>query len=218
MLNSPLFSELFPHSVILYIELIIEFDINGDIMFDYPIHIPAFRHWARHMAAVPKGFLRYHVLELLNERPLSGSEIINEIGRMTGGCWKPSPGSVYPLLAWLQDNGYIEEVPAQESGIKRYTLTAKGKNLLEEQRKIRSHLRMEKMTIAPPLYGLWLRIPSEHAERIHGTFRRFFRALLNLRMSLEEKFSESAMEEALDVLNEAAQKLEEIEKKLRAAI
>jgi len=33
------------------------------------------------MAAVPKGFLRYQVLELLNERPLSGSEIIDDINR-----------------------------------------------------------------------------------------------------------------------------------------
>lgn len=184
-------------------------------MFDYPMRLPAFRYWVKHMAAVPKGFLRYHVLELLNEKPLSGSEIINEIGRMTGGYWKPSPGSVYPLLAWLQDNGYIEEVPSQESGVKRYTLTAKGKNLLEEQRKIRAHLKMEKIIVAPPFYGLWLRIPPEYAEKIHGTFRRFFRALFNLRMTLEDKFSESAMKEALDVLNEAAQKLEEIEKRLR---
>ncbi|MCS7136559.1 MAG: PadR family transcriptional regulator [Nitrososphaerota archaeon] len=186
-------------------------------MFDYPLRIPALRYWARHMAAVPKGFLRYHVLELLNEKPLSGSEIINEIGRVTGGCWKPSPGSVYPLLAWLQDNGYIEEVPAQESGIKRYTLTAKGKSLLEEQRKIRSHFRMEKMTVVPPFYGLWLHIPPEYAEKINETFRRFFRAIFNLRMSLEEKFSESAMKEALDVLNDTAQKLEEIERRLREA-
>ena len=169
------------------------------------------------MAAVPKGFLRYHVLELLNEKPLSGSEIINEIGRMTGGYWKPSPGSVYPLLAWLQDNKYIEEVPTQESGVKRYTLTAKGRSLLEEQRKIRSHFGMEKMIIVPPFCGLWLNISVEQAEKIRETFGRFFKALLNLRISLEEKFSESAMKEALDVLNETAQRLEDIGRRLREA-
>jgi DNA-binding PadR family transcriptional regulator len=184
-------------------------------MVDYPLHLPALRYWRKHMAAVPKGFLRYHVLELLNEKPLSGSEIINEIGRMTGGYWKPSPGSVYPLLAWLQDNRYIEEVPTQESGVKRYTLTAKGRSLLEEQRKIRSHLGMEKMTIVPPFCGLWLNIPIEQAEKVRETFRRFFRALLSLHISLEEKFSESAIKEALDVLNETVQRLEDIEKRLR---
>jgi len=106
----------------------IEFDIDGDIMFDNcgyssPPPLPPFRHWLRHMAAVPKGYLRYQVLELLNEKPMSGSEIMNEIEKRTGGCWKPSPGSVYPLLAWLQDNGYVREVPVEESGVKRYTLT-----------------------------------------------------------------------------------------------
>ncbi|MEM2909969.1 MAG: PadR family transcriptional regulator [Nitrososphaerota archaeon] len=186
-------------------------------MFDYPPHLPPFRHWIRHMAAVPKGFLRYYVLELLNDRPLSGSEIMNEIERMTGGCWKPSPGSVYPLLAWLQDNGYIEEVPAQESGIKRYTLTTKGRGLLEEQRKIRSHFGMERMALIPPFCGPRLRIPLKDVEEIQGTFRRFFRALFNLRMSLEEKFSEPVLKESLEVLNEAAQKLEEIEKKLKGS-
>ena len=74
-------------------------------MFDEehpPPHLP-FKYWMRYMAAVPKGFLRYQVLELLNEKPLSDSEITNEIEKKTNGCWKPSPGSVYPLLAWLQD-------------------------------------------------------------------------------------------------------------------
>ncbi|MCS7136732.1 MAG: PadR family transcriptional regulator, partial [Aigarchaeota archaeon] len=96
----------------IYMERFIEFDINGDIMFDEDFSPPPpFRHWLRHMAAVPKGFLRLQVLELLNEKPMSGSEIMSEVERRTNGCWRPSPGSVYPLLAWLQDNGYVREVP-----------------------------------------------------------------------------------------------------------
>jgi NAD+--asparagine ADP-ribosyltransferase len=42
-----------------------------------------------------------------------------------------------------------------------------------------------------------------------------FKAFFSLGMSLEERFSEQAVKEALKVLNETAQKLEEIEKKLR---
>jgi DNA-binding PadR family transcriptional regulator len=52
---------------------------------------------------------------------------MHEIEKRTGGFWKPSPGSVYPLLAWLQDNSYIREVPGEEDGVKRYTLTDKGR-------------------------------------------------------------------------------------------
>lgn len=168
------------------------------------------------MAAVPKGFLRHQVLELLSEKPMSGSEIINEIERRTGGCWKPSPGSVYPLLAWLQDNGYIREVPAKETGVKCYTLTDKGKQLLEEQRKMRGHFCMGRKFFALPMMGgLWLRIPPEKAEEIRESFRRLFKTLFGLGLTLEERFSEQALKEALDVLNETAKRLEEIEKRLK---
>lgn len=187
-----------------------------DDNFPPPPPLPPFRHWLRHMAAVPKGFLRFQVLELLNEKPMSGSEIISEIERRTNGCWKPSPGSVYPLLAWLQDNGYIREVPAEEAGVRRYTLTDKGKQLLEEQRKVRSHFRMGRKFFALPLMGgLWLRIPPEKAEEIRESFRRLFKALVSLGLTLEERFSEQTLKEALAVLNETAKRLEEIEKSLK---
>lgn len=190
-------------------------------MFDDPDYLPPpplppFRHWLRHMAAVPKGFLRYQVLELLNENPLSGSEIMSEIEKRTNGCWKPSPGSVYPLLAWLQDNGYIREVPSEESGIRRYTLTDKGKKLLEEQRKVRVHFQAGRKLFVPPFFGsLWLRIPPEEADEVREAFRRLFKAFFTLGMSLEEKFSQQVLKETLKVLNETAQRLEEIERKLR---
>lgn len=186
-------------------------------MFDCPPALPPFRHWMRHMATVPKGFLRYQVLELLNEKPLSGSEIMSEIEEKTGGCWRPSPGSVYPLLAWLQDNGYIQEVPAQESGVKRYTLTEKGKQLLEEQRKLKIQFGKERKIFAPPFFGaLWLRIPSKEARELRVAMSRFIDAFLSLGISLERKFSEQALKEALTILNETAQKLEEINEKLRS--
>jgi DNA-binding PadR family transcriptional regulator len=39
------------------------------------------------MAMVPKGFLRYQVLKLLNEKPMSGSELMSEIEKQTEGRW-----------------------------------------------------------------------------------------------------------------------------------
>jgi len=168
------------------------------------------------MAAVPKGWLRYQVLELLNEKPMSGSEIMNEIERRSNGCWKPSPGSVYPLLAWLQENGYIREVPTEEAGVKRYTLTDKGKQLLEEQRKVEAQFGRERKFFASPFFGaLWFRLPPEKAGELRGAVRRLVKAFFNIGLSLEEKFSEQALKETLKVLNDTAQKLEDLEKKLR---
>jgi DNA-binding PadR family transcriptional regulator len=169
------------------------------------------------MAAVPKGFLRYQVLELLNEKPLSGSEIMSEIEKKTSGFWKPSPGSVYPLLACLQDNGYIKEVPTTESGIKRYTLTEKGKQLLEEQRKIRTQFGDKAKFFAPPFLGvMWCGLPANKAVELRETSRRLLKAFASISISIGEKFSEKVFEETLKVLNEAADKLEKINNKLRA--
>ncbi|WP_019176744.1 PadR family transcriptional regulator [Methanomassiliicoccus luminyensis] len=53
------------------------------------------------------GFLKLSILRILSERPLHGYALIREIERITGSGWKPSPGSVYPALQSLQDNGLI---------------------------------------------------------------------------------------------------------------
>ncbi len=177
---------------------------------------PPFRYWLRHVAAVPKGFLRSQVLELLSEKPMSGSEIISEIEMRTGGLWRPSPGSVYPLLAWLQDNGYIREVSSEEAGVRRYTLTDRGKQLLEEQRKMLHFPPMgRKLFALPMISGLWLRIPPEKAIEIQKSLMQLLKALLSLGLTLEERFNEQALREVLDALNEVTKRLEEIEKRLR---
>lgn len=177
-------------------------------------HFPPFRHWMRHMAAVPKGFLRYQVLELLNERSLSGSEIMEEVKKITNGCWRPSPGSVYPMLAWLKENKYVREVQAAEIGTKRYTLTEKGRKLLEEQRKVKTELWSGKF-MPPPLFGaLWLGIPPEKTSELRRAARRLVKAFFDVALAMEEGSSEKEIEKVIKALDEAAEKLEAIEKKL----
>jgi len=188
----------------------IKFDINGDSMF------PFRRHWMRHTALVPKGFIRYQMLELLSEKPMSGSEIMSEIEKRTDGRWKPSPGSIYPLLSWLQDNNYVKELPAEEGGMKRYTLTDKGKALLEEQRKIKMDFRKEAKFMPPPfLGGLWFRIPPEKTVELRRSMHRVFVAFFELGSNLEEHFSKQAIGDVHKILNETAEKLEELNRKLK---
>jgi DNA-binding PadR family transcriptional regulator len=170
----------------------------------------------RHTAIVPKGFIRYQVLELLSEKPMSGSEIISEIEKKTEGRWKPSPGSVYPLLSWLQDNGYIKELPVEESGMKRYALTDDGKALLEEQRKIRTKFRKEARFMPPPLLGgLWFHIPPEKTVELRKSLHRVFSAFFELGTTLEGKFSEQAIDDVQKILNETAEKIEGLNQKLK---
>jgi DNA-binding PadR family transcriptional regulator len=175
----------------------------------------AHRKWMRHTAMVPKGFLRYQVLEALNEKPMSGSEIMEEIEKHTGGFWKPSPGSIYPLLSWLQDNSYIKELPT-ENGLKRYELTESGKELLEEQKKIRKKFREEVGFLPAPFFdSLLMKIPPEKTVEIRNSIRRVAIAFFQLGNTLQEKFSEQALNEAINAVNEASRKLEEINKKLK---
>jgi len=72
-----------------------------------------------------RGDVRAAVIALLAERPMHGYQIIREIEERSGGAWKPSPGSVYPTLQLLLDEGLIS---AEESnGRKTYSLTAEGR-------------------------------------------------------------------------------------------
>ena len=176
-----------------------------------------FRHWMRHTAAVPKGFLRYHVLKLLDEKPMSGSEIMSEIEKQTNGHWKPSPGSIYPLLAWLQDNGYVKEIGEKEAGIKRYMLTEQGKTFLEEQDKTREELRKRFKHFGPGpgfMGPMWFEFYPEKAKELLRSAKDLAIALLDLGDRLRREYSEKAAEEAKKTLEEAAKKIEEITKKL----
>ncbi|MFG2820363.1 PadR family transcriptional regulator [Kitasatospora sp. NPDC048365] len=76
-----------------------------------------------------RGDVRASLLALLKERPMHGYEMITEIGERTGGAWRPSPGSVYPTLQLLEEEGLVR---AQEvSGKRLFELTEKGREEAE---------------------------------------------------------------------------------------
>jgi len=173
------------------------------------------RHWLRHNAMVPKGYLRYHVLEALAEKAMSGSELMDEIQKDSGGAWKPSPGSIYPLLAFLQDNGYVKEVPS-ENGLKRYELTQAGKDLLEEQTKIREKFAENAAFIANPFFDRFFgNIPEKKTNEIHASMRRLVVSSIKLVKALRQNYSEKELDEALKVLDEASAKFEEIRTRIK---
>ena len=72
-------------------------------------------------SAIPRGFSRHYILEILTDQPMTGKEIIDKATLQTEGKWKPSPGLIYPLLGRLLEEGLIEE---HENG--RYRITNKG--------------------------------------------------------------------------------------------
>jgi len=78
------------------------------------------------------GALRAAVLTLLEDSPRHAYQVITELAERSGGLWRPSPGSVYPLLSQLVDEGLVsaEEV----DGRRRYSLTEAGTAWVEKHR------------------------------------------------------------------------------------
>ena len=89
----------------------------------------AFGPWGaegRRGPRVRRGDVRAAALALLAEEPRNGYQLIQDIAERSGGVWQPSPGSIYPALQQLEDEGLIQaETP--EGGRKRYALTAEGR-------------------------------------------------------------------------------------------
>jgi len=178
-----------------------------------------FKHWMKHTAMVPKGFLRYRVLKLLSGKAMSGSEMMGELERETEGCWRPSPGSIYPLLSWLQDKGYIKEADGEEAGVKRYSLTDTGKAFLTEHDQRRNEMRKRFAHFGPGpgfMGPMWFEFYPEKAKELRRAAKDLAVAIWKLRDQLREEYSEKVAEEAAKALEETAKKIEEISKKLRS--
>ncbi|MFZ0170370.1 MAG: PadR family transcriptional regulator, partial [Acidimicrobiales bacterium] len=54
-----------------------------------------------------RGNVRAAILALLSEQPMHGYQMIQELSRRSGGAWTPSPGSIYPTLQMLEDEGLV---------------------------------------------------------------------------------------------------------------
>jgi DNA-binding PadR family transcriptional regulator len=80
--------------------------------------------WFGRGPRVGRGDVRTAVLRLLAEEPRNGYQLIQELTERSGGAWRPSPGSVYPALQQLEDEGLIR---AEERDGKRvFRLTDEG--------------------------------------------------------------------------------------------
>jgi DNA-binding PadR family transcriptional regulator len=79
------------------------------------------------------GELRLLLLAMIADRPRHGYELIKAIEERMGGSYSPSPGVIYPTLAWLDDMGYAA-IEAEEAGRKRYRITPEGEAFLVANR------------------------------------------------------------------------------------
>ncbi len=105
-----------------------------------------------------RGHVRTSILALLAETQLNGYQIMQTLAERTGGAWKPSPGTVYPTLSQLEDEGLIESF--DNNGQKAFQLTDAGRKAAEgiEQKPwdlINEHLGGFNPQLVKALWSQW---------------------------------------------------------------
>lgn len=78
-----------------------------------------------------RGDVRLAVLRLLAEEPRNGYQLMQTIEERSEGQWRPSPGSMYPTLSQLEDEGLIQS--AEADGARRFEITDAGREALQER-------------------------------------------------------------------------------------
>lgn len=149
-----------------------------------------------------KGDLKYVVLDLLQDKPRHGYEIIRELEERFSGFYSPSPGAVYPTLQLLEDLGHVSS--DQRDGKKVYTITDQGRAFLASRRE-------EIDAIRGRLHGIFGDDRRERHAAFHemrnemNEFRKLFMAYHRQAWEHPEKIARLR-----DVLARARQEIETI--------
>lgn len=162
---------------------------------------------------VPRGLLRFLVLKMLSEKPMSGTEIAEQIEKQTMGRWKPSPGSIYPLLAWMLKKGFTKD-SLKEGGLKRYTFTAEGSKFLNRQIEHGQDFLNKLEFLLPMLIeGLQFGPCNEKLRETREPAGQLVNAFIAIRHNLED-LSQKDTKELAEALEECSERLEKIAQKL----
>lgn len=126
----------------------------------------------RHM--FESGEVKFVILRLLREKPGHGYEVMRALSEKMGGCYNPSPGTVYPTLQMLEDEGYIR---AEEVDGKRvYHITPEGEKYLDEHKDVLEEiLDRVRETVRDFTGGGIGEIQSAFAGLAKTTFKRAWR-------------------------------------------
>ena len=146
------------------------------------------------------GELRLVLLHLVAEEPRHGYELIKAIEEMTHGTYAPSPGTIYPTLSLLEDEGAIAQAAGDETR-KAYEATEAGRKELEER--------------ADEVEALLDRLEGHGEHRRAYATPEMFRAVGNLASVLKHrarrgKLDDDTIREIVDLVDELAKKIERL--------
>ena len=146
---------------------------------------------------VRRGDVRSAILDVLRTaaesgEQLNGYQVIQQISERSGGAWKPSPGSVYPTIQLLHDEGLVET--DDEMGRKSLRLTTAGATHVTER--------------ADDLAAVWR--PFDRNDRAAGEYADLkpeIGQVMGAVWQIVTQGSESQRQAAVDVLVDTRRKL-----------
>jgi DNA-binding PadR family transcriptional regulator len=137
----------------------------------------------------PKGLIAYLVLELLEEKPRYGYEILKEIRELSGGHWEPSYGSVYPILYKFEEKGWAERIEREDEPDRKYfELTGDGEAELRDRREETAEKARDFVDVILGFY---------HVYAVFGTDDRFDLPEVEGRYRYDETFSAWIVEQLI---------------------
>lgn len=139
-------------------------------------------------ARMGRGDIRTAILVALADEPMHGYQIIQAIAARTGGAWKPSPGSIYPTLQLLSDEGLVTSEQVGERKV--YALTESGREAAADS------------ASGPLPWGERMRHAGDH-----GTLPRAGAKLAQAAAQVAHSGTPEQTERAVAALDEARRKL-----------
>ena len=158
------------------------------------------RRGGRRRRMFGSGELRLVLLKLIADEPRHGYELIKALEDLTGGEYSPSPGTIYPTLSLLEDEGAIAQAAGDDTR-KAYEASAQGRAELEER--------------AEEVSAIMDRLAAHGESRKPFATPEMFRAAGNLAGVLKNKarsgqLDEATMHEIVDLIDELAKKIERL--------
>ncbi len=147
-----------------------------------------------------RGDVKYLLLDLLREGPRHGYDMIKEMEKRSGGFYTPSPGSVYPTLQMLEDQGLVTSTTID--GKRTYRLTDAGYTFIEERPERTDDVRER---------ASWAEPGDEGRDTIHSVGRDAGDLARSLRDAIRSRTPDSRqINEIRDVIGETRRRIETI--------
>ncbi|MFV2006403.1 MAG: PadR family transcriptional regulator [Longimicrobiales bacterium] len=138
-----------------------------------------------------RGDLKFVILRLLSDHPMHGYEVMKALEKESGGYYNPSPGSVYPTLLMLEDEGYLES--EEQDGKKVYSVTDAGREYLDENADVVEDVFARVDDLTDRFFG----------DEMRGLSKTFSRLA---QMTFDEAFRWGADKEVLSHMHEILEK------------